>query len=116
MSNDILDKIEKKKSYYDRSFIALKLALICFVGLFISGILLGYFLENSVIEMILGLLVFIFFGGLLTYGLLGIINSIRSLLRKEDYGARRIVVLIVSLIMLLLPLSMLNIMDIMRVW
>lgn len=118
MSNDILDKIEKKKSYYDRSFTALKLASVCFAGLFLLVILSFYFPKNDVVGAIFGLLLLICLIGLLTYGLSGIIYSIRSLIKKEDYGARRIVVLIVSLIMLLLPLLMIivNIMDIMRAW
>ena len=118
MNEDILDKIEKKTSYYDRSFAALKLALICFVGLFLLVILSFYFSKNDVVGAIFGLLLLICLTGLLTYGLSGIIYSIRSLAKKEDYGVRRIIVLIVSLIMILLPLLIIvvNIMDIMRAW
>ncbi len=118
MNNDILDKIEKKASYYDRSFAALKLALFCFVSLLLLGILSLYSPKNDVFETVFGLLFFILFGGILTYGLSGIVNSTRSLVKKEDYGVRRIIVLIISLIILLLPFLMIivNIMDIMRAW
>jgi len=92
MANDILDQIEEKQeTYYEKSFTELKLTILCAV-ITITGATLGL-VDNEIISTI-GAIMGLAFIGILVFSGLGLVNSIRSFIKKEKYGNRRIAVLL----------------------
>jgi len=107
MSDGILDKIEEEESYYDKSFTALKWGLICIVCLIVILIASFLFSGNEILDYIFSLLfLFLFLGGLLAFGLYGLINGVISFWKKEDYGVMRTVVIIACFLLFAIPLCL----------